>query len=103
MYNHPERNNNSTGIAIALLSLIGTIITAYFAYRSSVGPTEISIGATRTAEAASARATAIMYAAEKTVAVQFSKTSTPDFPHVVIENRLLRPVRIFIENTYKNS
>jgi len=46
-----KENNNSAIIVIAIIGLIGTLITAYFGFRASTAPIILSIDATKTAEA----------------------------------------------------
>jgi tetratricopeptide (TPR) repeat protein len=46
-----KENNNSGIIVIAIIGLIGTLITAYFGFRASTAPITLSIDATKTAEA----------------------------------------------------
>jgi hypothetical protein len=52
--NEPNKGNyNSTLIIVAVIGLVGTVITAYFGFRANIAPTEISINATKTAESES--------------------------------------------------
>ncbi len=50
--NPQNNNNNNVAIVVALISLIGTVTTAFFTYLSAAGPSdfEVSIIATQTAE-----------------------------------------------------
>ncbi len=47
----PDKGNgNNIAIAIAIIGLLGTFVTAYFGFRASVEPTAMIIGATKTAQ-----------------------------------------------------
>jgi|GEM_PF-6100878 len=47
----PEIPANLTTVIIALIGVLGTVLTAYFTFRASSLPMELSIAATQTAEA----------------------------------------------------
>jgi len=71
--NKEPASNGKTQIILALITLAGIVVSAYFVYRGTTVPLEISLHATQTAEA---RFTAIAAVATSTAVSGTSSTST---------------------------
>ena len=69
--NEPKDSHRKdlTPIIVAIIGVVGTIVAAYFAFKSNTVPTEIAISATQTAESINTE----------------SVLNTTDFPFVPIK------------------
>jgi hypothetical protein len=77
-------------ITVAIVGVIGTIVTAYFAYLGSITPTELSLGSTRTAQAQIGTASTPNL---------LTDTLTPDTPVPSKTNTLLPTYTVTAEST----